>query len=198
MTHVTRPKNRRAYRTATGFLLCVALLLGAASQATAQQKDKKNKKDTPAPSSSTPAISLTDEQQIDYMISTMLGAWQVGDIEKLHGCYADDVTIVSATWNPPVIGWNNYLPLYQLQRARMQQVRMDRSNSFMKVSGNSAWATYQWDFTGTVDGQPTPSQGHTTLVMEKRNNKWVIVLNHTSVAEVRPVNTSTPASAQPH
>ena len=200
MTHVTRPKNRRAYRTATGFLLCVALLLGAASQATAQQqqKDKKNKKDTPAPSSNTPVIPLPDEQQIDYMISTMLGAWQVGDTEKLHECYADDVTIVSSTWNPPVIGWNTYLPLYQQQRARMQQVRMDRSNSFIKVNGNSAWATYQWDFAGTVDGQPTVSQGHTTLVMQKLNSKWVIELNHTSVAEARPANTSAPASTQPH
>ena len=84
MTHVTPPKNRRAYRTAMGFLLCVALLLGAASQAAAQQKDKKSKKDTPAPTSNTPSIPLPDEQQIDYMISTMLGAWQVGDIDKLH------------------------------------------------------------------------------------------------------------------
>jgi ketosteroid isomerase-like protein len=197
MTHVTRPKNRRAYRTATGFLLCVALLLGVASQATAQQKDKKNKKDTPAPSN-TPAIPLPDEQQIDYMISTMLGAWQVGDTEKMHECYADDVTIVSSTWNPPVIGWNAYLPLYQQQRARMKQVRMDRSNSFIKVNGDSAWATYQWDYAGTVDGQPTVSQGHTTLVMQKLNNKWVIELNHTSVAETRPANTSAPASTQPH
>jgi ketosteroid isomerase-like protein len=132
------------------------------------------------------------------MISTMLGAWQVGDIEKLHQCYSDEVAIVSSTWNPPVIGWSNYLPLYQQQRARMQQVRMDRSNTLIKVNGNSAWATYQWDFGGTVDGQPMVSQGHTTLVMEKRNAKWVIVLNHTSVAEGRPVNTGNPASAPPH
>jgi ketosteroid isomerase-like protein len=108
------------------------------------------------------------------------------------------VTIVSSTWNPPVIGWNAYLPLYQRQRARMQQVRMDRSNSFIKVNGNSAWATYQWDFAGNVDGQPTVSQGHTTLVMQKLNSKWVIELNHTSVAEARPVNTSAPAATQPH
>jgi ketosteroid isomerase-like protein len=198
MTHVARPKNRRAYRTAAGFLLCVALLFGAASQATAQQKDKKSKKDTPAPSSNTPVIPLPDEQQIDYMISTMLGAWQVGDTEKLHECYADDVTIVSSTWSPPVVGWSNYLPLYQQQRARMQQVRMDRSNSFIKVNGNSAWATYQWDFAGSVDGQGTVSQGHTTLVVEKRNSKWVIVLNHTSAAEGRPGNIGAPAPAQPH
>jgi ketosteroid isomerase-like protein len=97
-----------------------------------------------------------------------------------------------------VIGWNNYLPLYQQQRARMQQVRLDRSNSFIKVNGNSGWVTYQWDFSGTVEGQPSVSQGHTTLVMEKRNDKWVIVLNHTSAAEGRPVNTGTPITAQPH
>jgi ketosteroid isomerase-like protein len=192
-----RPRSVCAVRATLGFLLCVAVLLGAAAQAAAQQKDKKNKKETPPPSG-TSVIPMTDEQQIDYLVSTMLGAWQVGDIEKLHQCYADDVTIVSATWNPPVISWNNYLPLYQQQRARMTQVRMDRSNSFIKVSGTSAWATYQWDFSGTVDGQPSNSQGHTTLVMEKRNPKWVIVLNHTSIAEGRPANITAPGSAQPH
>jgi ketosteroid isomerase-like protein len=192
-----RPKSRRAYRTAVRLVVCLGVLLVAATQAAAQQKDKKNKKDTPAPST-TPVIPLPDEQQIDYLVSTMLGAWQVGDIEKLHQCYADDVTIVSATWNPPVIGWSNYLPLYQRQRARMQQVRLDRSNSFIKVNGNSGWATYQWDFSGAVEGQPSVSQGHTTLVMEKRNDKWVIVLNHTSAAEGGPVNTGTPTTAQPH
>jgi ketosteroid isomerase-like protein len=197
MDQMIRPRNARAYRAAFSLVFCIAVLLGVSTPAAAQQKDKKNKKDTPAPSS-TPVIPLTDEQQIDYMLSTLLGAWQVGDMEKLHECYADDVTIVSATWSPPVTGWSNYLPLYQQQRARMTQVRMDRSNTFIKVNGNSAWATYQWDFSGTVDAQPTASQGHTTLVMEKRNSKWVIVLNHTSVAEGRAANMSPSGSTQPH
>jgi ketosteroid isomerase-like protein len=197
MNQSKRPKSARAVRAAVGFALCVAVLFGAAGQAVAQQKDKKNKKDAPA-SSSTPIVPLSDEQQIDYLVSTMLGAWQVGDVEKLHQCYAEDVTIVSSTWSPPVIGWNNYLPLYQQQRARMTQVRMDRSNSLIRLNGTSAWATYQWDFSGTVDGQPTVSQGHTTLVMEKLNGKWVIALNHTSVAEARPNNMSAPGSTQPH
>lgn len=192
-----RPKDWRAYPIAIALLFCAGVFFGAVTPAGAQQKDKKNKKDAPAPST-TPTIPLTDERQIDYMISTMLGAWQVGDIEKLHQCYADDVTIVSATWAPPVINWNNYLPLYQQQRARMTQVRLDRSNTLLKVLGNSAWATYQWDFAGIVDGQGAVSQGHTTLVMEKRDAKWVIVLNHTSVAEGRPVNTNATPTGQPH
>lgn len=192
-----RPKGERVYRSTLAFVLCVAVLLGAASQAPAQQKDKK--KSTPAPNN-TSVLNLTDEQQIDYMVSTMLGAWQLGDAEKLHESYADDVTIISGPWNPPVIGWSNYLPLYQQQRTRMTQVRMDRSNTFIKTNGTCGWATYQWDFTGMVDGKPTASRGHTTLVTEKRNGKWLIVLNHTSLAEgILPTNTgAAPASTQPH
>ncbi|HEY1924544.1 MAG TPA: hypothetical protein VGG58_04790, partial [Candidatus Acidoferrum sp.] len=95
MKEILRPIRSRACRAALALGLCVIVLLGAASQAGAQQKDKKNKKDTAQPASTTkPTIPLSDEQQIDYLVSSMLGAWQVGDVDKLHEAYADDVTIV--------------------------------------------------------------------------------------------------------
>jgi ketosteroid isomerase-like protein len=171
--------------------IAAALLLTSVSPAVAQQKDKKKKKDAPADSNGT-IVSLPDEQQIDYLISEMLGAWQLGDIERLHKAYADDVVVVSGVWDPPVIGWNSYLASYQQQKARMQQVRMDRMNTFIKVEGNFGWACYQWDFAAIVDGQPSSAQGQTTLILEKRNNHWVIVHNHTSL--VSPVN---PSGTQP-
>ena len=81
----------------------------------------------------------------------------------------------------------------------MQQVRMDRYNTYIKVSGMVAWACYQWDFAGVVDGQQTESQGQTTVVLEKRNNHWVIVLNHTSLPPKVPQTApaSAPAGQQP-
>src|SRR5207245_199134 len=112
-----------------------------------------------------------------------------------HSDYADDVAIVNGSWAPPIIGWTNYLAIYQQQRARTQQVRLDRSNTYIKVSGTVGWACYQWDFEGVVDGKKTGSQGQTTVVLEKRNNHWVIVLNHTSVAP-KPAQ-AVPASAPP-
>jgi ketosteroid isomerase-like protein len=196
-----RSVNLCARRIVAALVVCLLIIVAGAIQANAQQKDKKNKNNSPLPTAKTngPTIPLADEQQIDYLVSTMLGAWQVGDIDKLRECYADDVTIISGPYMPPVAGWNNYLPLYQQQRARMQQVRMDRTNTFLKVNGNSAWATFQWDFAAVIDGQPSSSQGHMTLVMDKRNGKWVITLNHTSVAEQSaPKQFSAPGTTQPH
>jgi ketosteroid isomerase-like protein len=187
----TRFASRTMHKV-TLLLLVFALSLTCASPAAAQ-KEKKKKTDAASTDSSKMLIPLTDEQQIDYTLSDMLGAWQLGDIEKLHKDYADDVAMVNGSWAPPILGWTNYLAVYQQQRARIQQVRMDRSNTYIRVSGTVGWACYQWDFAAVVDGQQTESQGQTTVVLEKRNNHWVIVLNHTSLA-ARPPQ-ATPASA---
>ncbi len=132
------PVNWCAHRAIVALGICVLIFVAGATQANAQQKDKKNKNNSPLPTATTngPTIPLSDEQQIDYLVSTNLGAWQVGDVDKLHDTYADDVTIVQGPYLPPVVGWNTYLPLYQQQHARMQQVRMDRANTFIKVNGN--------------------------------------------------------------
>jgi ketosteroid isomerase-like protein len=186
----------RTMRWVILLLLVLALSLTSVSPAAAQ-KEKKKKTDAAASTdSSKMLIPLTDEQQIDYTLSDMLGAWQLGDIEKLHKDYADDVAIVNGSWAPPILGWTNYLAIYQQQRARLQQVRMDRSNTYIKVSGTVGWACFQWDFAAVVDGQQAESQGQTTVVLEKRNNHWVIVLNHTSLASKVPQAAPAPSGQQ--
>jgi len=191
--HFTGWKALQTLRMGIALLIGAAWLLAAASPAAAQ-KDKKKKKEQPVDTTS--MVPMSDEQQIDYLISEMMGAWQVGDVEKMHKDYADDVSFVSGTWSAPVIGWQSYLAVYQQQRPRMQQVRLDRYNSYIKVGGAVAWACYQWEFAGTVDGKPTPTLGQTTLVLEKRNNHWVIVHNHTSLVQgtppAAPVGTPSP------
>jgi len=167
--------------------LGAAMLLSAAYPAAAQKdKKKKNQPDTHN------TIPMPDEQMIDYKISEMLGAWQLGDVDHLRQTYAADAVFVSGVWAPPVFGWSNYLAIYQQQRARMQQVRMDRTNTYIKVSGTVGWACYQWEFSGTVDGQSMTSHGQTTLVLQKTGDHWVIAHNHTSVAQAAPTVTMPP------
>jgi ketosteroid isomerase-like protein len=177
-------------RFATLFLFALALLLVTVSPASAQKKNKPA-----AQPDNSSVVPLPDEKQIDYNISEMLGAWQLGDIEKLHKNYADDVMVVNGIYAPPVIGWNNFLTLYQQQRARMQRVRLDRANTYVKVNGNMAWACYQWDFAAVEDDKTTTAQGQTTLVFQKRDGRWLIVLNHTSLVQPTP-QPAAPANTQ--
>ncbi len=161
----------------------IALALVFATTAPAQQKDKKKKQADQAQPQPDATKALPDEQRIDLLISDMLGAWQIGDTDKLHKDIADDVVVVNGNWAPPVVGWAEYLKAYQLQRARANQVRLERSNTLIRVTGNVAWACYQWDFSGIVDGQPSGARGQTTLILQKRNDAWIIVHNHTSIVE---------------
>lgn len=171
------------------WILMLSLVL--AGPASAQKKKKKD--DTPPPA---PTNIMPDEQKIDFVIGQMLAAWQVGDTTMMHKFYADDVSVVAGTWTPPAIGWTNYLAAYQIQRARLQQVRMDRSNTLIRVatSGQTAWACYQWEFSGLVDGAPSAAEGQTTLVFEKHGDDWVIIHNHTSIVQAsQPMNPASPA-----
>jgi ketosteroid isomerase-like protein len=179
----------------------LALSLAFATTASAQ-KDKKNKQPADQAQQQQDATkSLPDEQRIDLVISDMLGAWQIGDTDKLHKDIADDVVVVNGNWAPPVIGWAEYLRAYQLQRARANQVRLERTNTLIRVTGNVAWACYQWDFSGIVDGQSSGARGQTTLILEKRNDAWIIVHNHTSIVETAlppsPAATAPAPAAKP-
>jgi len=188
--------NRGGWRKGTtGAVLLLAMSLAFADTASAQKKKKKD--DTqPTPPASVIA-SIPDERKIDNVIGEMLGAWQLGDIEKLHKNLADDVSVVAGTWTPPAIGWTNYLAAYQTQRARMLQVRLERSNTLIRIapSATVAWACYQWDFSAVVDGSPSAAEGQTTLILEKRGEVWIIVHNHTSL--VQASQPAGPASAAP-
>jgi ketosteroid isomerase-like protein len=193
---MNRVQARHPFRRIAGLLLVFGLLAGSVN--TQAQNDKKKKKNQPAASeNSSPVIPLNDEQQIDYMISEVLGAWQIGDTERMHKNYVDDVSVVNGGWAAPIIGWANYEILFKQQRATMQQVRLDRSDTYVKVNGATAWACYQWEFAAVINGTPSAARGQTTYVLVKRDNHWLIAHDHTSLAQSaqQPATNAPPAGA---
>jgi uncharacterized protein (TIGR02246 family) len=179
-------------------ILVLAALLCGTGLAHAQKQNKKNKKDTPATEVSTASL-MPDNQAVDLLVSQMLGAWQAGDADGMHKFYADDVMMISGAYEPPLIGWANYARAYQAQFARTSGCRLERINSYTKVTGDTAVVTYQWQFLGNVDGRNTQAFGHTTLMLEKRLGSWLITLNHTSAVPMDDPSTSmpVPAASQP-
>src|SRR5215813_9440634 len=206
---VLRIEGRRM-RTIAAVLTALVFVVALAAPGAQGQNDKKKKKNQPEKvdnNSTNPIVPLTDEQQIDYMLSEYLGAWQIGDTERLHKFYVEDVSVVNGGWAAPILGWQSFLAQYQQQRSHIQQVRMDRMNTYIKVSGTTAWACYQWEFEAAVDGTPTMAHGQTTLVLLKKDKSWLIAHDHTSVVETSrqqrnapgsaPTNTPPPASKSP-
>ena len=75
------------------------------------------------------------------------------------------------------------MALYQQQRSHMERVRMDRMNTYLKVNGTTAWTCYQWEFEALVDGVSMLVHGQTTLVLVKKDVRWLIIHDHTSVVD---------------
>lgn len=137
---------------------------------------KQQKTNAQAP----PLVFTSVAEEIDHDIGEMLGAWQVGDVEAMHKYYADDATWVSGSYDPPVAGWQNYVQQYLQQRKDLSGVQLIRKNTNIFHYGDTAWACYQWEFMGLVQGKPTTARGQTSLVFVKQNGQWLIVHNHTS------------------
>ena len=146
----------------------------AAGSAPRQKQNKKQKNVT------LPEISRSIPDQIDHDIGEMLGAWQVGDVAAMHKYYADDATWVAGTYDPPIAGWQNYVPKYEQSRVGISAVQLIRKNTDIFHYGDTAWASYQWEFQGFVGGKPTNARGQTTLIFVKHDGRWLIVHNHTS------------------
>jgi ketosteroid isomerase-like protein len=161
------------------FSLLLALALGALPAAA--QKKKKSPPPDASDASAPAPLPQPDEQKIDEQISEMLGYWQIGMVDQMQKYYSPDVIVVNGTWDPPLTGWAAYATAYQAMRARIQGGQLDRTNTLIKVQGTNAWATYQWEYFATVDGNQDDIRGHTTLVFEKQADTWLIVLDHTSV-----------------
>ena len=163
--------------------LALALIF-AAIPVGAQKKDKNKNQPAVSPDIDIKsAMHSPDSQVIDQTIGEALGYWQIGDTDSLHKYYSDDVVLVSGAWEPPIIGWDNFLKAYQAQRAQVSGAHLDRSNTLIKVSGNLAWATYQFVYAANMQDKVAQFRGHTTLFLAKQADRWVITLNHSSIVD---------------
>lgn len=136
---------------------------------------------------------LSEEQQIEAVLTAVIEAYRTGDYTTMGRYYAPEVTVVPGDYSPPVTGWSNVEPRYRQAYANLTQAEMLRENTRIVRRGNVAWAVYQWRFAGTLGTQSFAAQGHTTLILEKRRGDWLIVHNHTSALLPPPAPEKGPA-----
>jgi ketosteroid isomerase-like protein len=186
-------KHFGGFAYARYFVCCLAavMILAVSSNASPDGNKKNKTKDAPAPSQPVAMPAGPDNAQIDNNIGEMLAAFQLGKVDMMHKYYSDGATFVSGEYEPPIVGWQNYAPMYQREWSAFQGMQLNRRDTIIFTHGDVAWATYQWQFDSSYNGQPFSVRGQTTLVFNKVGDNWLIVHNHTS--EIIP----TDAPAQP-
>lgn len=190
--------NFACARWLTGMLAAVLVLAISSNVFAVPQNNKKSKikyNDQTDPNAPQAPVG-SDADQIDRAIGEMLAAFQLGKADLMHKYYADNVTFVSGAYEPPIVGWQNYLPLYQRQWAAFQGIQMIRRNTIVFPHGDVAWAMYQWEFDAMLNGQPYTTHGQTTLIFNKVGANWLIVHNHTSEVAATPAPAPVAAPAQ--
>jgi ketosteroid isomerase-like protein len=177
--------------------IAAVLMLAFAGTFSANQNNQKKKKDqaSNAADASASVLPQSIPTQIDQAIGEMLGAFQLGDVETMHKHYADNATFVSGSYAPPVVGWQNYVPVYLSGMAGFQGIQLIRRNTYIYNTADVAWAMYQWELLSTYNGKPFSAEGQTTLIFDKVGDKWLIVHNHTS--QVTPPAATVQQSATP-
>lgn len=194
----TKLVNFACARWLIGMLAALMILAVSSSTLAGPQNNKKTKiktNDQTDPNAPTAPVG-SDADQIDRDIGEMLAGFELGNVDEMHKYYSDNVTFVSGAYEPPIVGWQNYVPLYQRQRAAFQAIQVVRRNTIIFPHGDVAWAMYQWEFDSLVNGQPYTMRGQTTLVFNKVGSNWLIVHNHTSEIADSAGSTPQPA-AQP-
>lgn len=139
----------------------------------------------------------SEEEKIDAVVAAVVEAYRSGDYEAMGRYYADDVTMVPASYAPPVTGWRRVAEQYKAAYAHLTGAEMLRENTLIRREDDLAWAVYQWRFAGVMGTQTYSVMGHTTLILEKRKGNWKIVHNHTSALPIRQPPKQEEAEAQP-
>jgi ketosteroid isomerase-like protein len=158
--------------------IMVISFLSLGAGAWAQKKSKKDK--APLEGQPMPELPIPASDKIDNAIGEMLGQFQVGDFEGMHKHYADNATFISGAYEPPIVGWQNYVTGLQKQRSAFQGMQIIRRNTLVFPHGDVAWASYQWEFLALYNDKPYSARGQTTLILNKIGDNWLIVHNHTS------------------
>lgn len=122
-------------------------------------------------------------------------------VEKyLQSVKTADVTLASEVWlqSPDISmvtpfgrfqGWESVrdgVYVNVLQKAFVER-NLEPHNLAIRVSGNVAWAVFDWIFTAKLpNGQPYTSKGWESHVYQKTDKGWTLVHLHYSVPPPRP------------
>ena len=117
------------------------------------------------------------EKEISAVLDQQLSAWNAGDIDGFMAHYWKSDSLRFMTKNGVTQGWQQTLDRYKNGYPNRETMgQLDFSVYTIELlSNDAAIVTGKWKVT-SIKSQ----EGHFNLLFKKIDNRWVIVLDHTS------------------
>src|SRR5436190_4032622 len=116
-----------------------------------------------------------DRNQIQRLLDTYFQSVKTADPAVGATVWLQSPDVIAVTPLGRIQGWDNVqkdLYVNFLQKAFIER-DLRPSNIHIQVNGDSAWAVFDWSFTGKLaNGQPFTSKGWESHVYQKTDRGW--------------------------
>ena len=142
-----------------------------------------------------PANAQDDVKSVSDVLTKSAAGFEKGDMAALEKLWANDESVTVFESGHANYGWVDYRDHHLgPEMKEMKNTKYTLSDIKVKVSGNTAWATFKYAISADIGTRHVDGAGLGTAVLEKRGQDWKLVHWHSSAARgpANPATSSTP------
>ena len=134
-----------------------------------------------------PARAQNNENAVREVLIQSASAFEKGDMAALEKLWANDESVTVFESGHANYGWADYRDHHLgPEMKEMKNTKYILSDIKVKVSGNTAWATFKYAISADIGTRHVDGAGLGTAVLEKRGADWRIVHWHSSAPRRAP------------
>ncbi|MGI8838821.1 MAG: nuclear transport factor 2 family protein [Pyrinomonadaceae bacterium] len=139
------------------------------------------------------AAQSNDESAVrDVLLKSALG-FEKNDMALVSKAWANDESVTVFESGHANYGWTDYRDHHLgPEMKEMKNTKYTLSDLKIKVSGNTAWATFKYAISADIGTRHVDGAGLGTAVLEKRGKDWRIVHWHSSAPRRAPTPAASP------
>lgn len=136
-------------------------------------------------------------EAIRNVLTRSATAFERGDMAEMEKLWANDESVTVFESGHANYGWADYRDRHLgPEMKEMKNTKYSLSDIKVRVSGNTAWATFKYAISADIGTRHVDSGGLGTAVLEKRGDDWRIVHWHSSAPRRAPAPAPTPSPAK--
>ncbi|HYJ89657.1 MAG TPA: nuclear transport factor 2 family protein [Pyrinomonadaceae bacterium] len=133
-------------------------------------------------------------EAVRELLARSTTAFERGDMAAMEKTWANDESVTVFESGHANYGWTDYRDHHLgPEMKEMKNTKYTLSDMKVKVSGNSAWATFKYAISADIGSRHVDGAGLGTAVLEKRGEDWRIVHWHSSAPRRAPTPAASPA-----